>query len=182
MHEACGTPAPHRLGGSGTAQPGSGGSGTAQPGPGAGTRPRAPRRASCGPREGDGPGLLHGVPSAAPRPREPRGLRDPLPRAGRWVPSQQPSLGRGGTGRERDPAQKTVGPENTPARTRAARRSWQRAPSPSSAALFYPARNHLVYRKYLFALLVGTGVNYSTCERVVIWIKAAPVFIVWVSC
>lgn len=80
------------------------------------------------------------------------------------------------------PGRQRSGPENIPARTRAARESWQRAPGPGSAALFYPARNHLVYRKYLFALLVGTGVNYSTCERGVIWIKAAPVFIVWVSC
>lgn len=55
-------------------------------------------------------------------------------------------------------------------------------PVPAPQPFFYPARNHLVYRKYLFALLVGTGVNYSTCERGVIWIKAAPVFIVWVSC
>lgn len=56
------------------------------------------------------------------------------------------------------------------------------ATAPAPQPFFYPARNHLVYRKYLFALLVGTGVNYSTCERGVIWIKAAPVFIVWVSC
>jgi len=82
-----------------------------------------------------------------------------------------------GEGRRERPS-----PANSPERARAARGSWQRAPGPGSAALFYPARNHLVYRKYLFALLVGTGVNYSTCERGVIWIKAAPVFIVWVSC
>lgn len=176
MLKACGTPAPRRAAARHTAR-----AGNRQP------RPRAPPGGGgfSGPQEGGDPAaaVLHGVvppPSAAaaPRPRQPRGLRDPQPRAGRWARSGEPAaVPPAGEGRRERP-----GPENTPAGTRAARGSWQRAPGPGSAALFYPARNHLVYRKYLFALLVGTGVNYSTCERGVIWIKAAPVFIVWVSC
>lgn len=35
------------------------------------------------------PGLGEGPP-ASPRPQEPRGLRDPVPRAGRWVRSSEP--------------------------------------------------------------------------------------------
>lgn len=177
MLKACGTPAPRRAAARHTAR-----AGNRQP------RPRAPPGGggllrAAGRRRPRGCCAARGRPpppsaAAAPRPRQPRGLRDPQPRAGRWARSGEPAaVPPAGEGRRERP-----GPENTPAGTRAARGSWQRAPGPGSAALFYPARNHLVYRKYLFALLVGTGVNYSTCERGVIWIKAAPVFIVWVSC
>lgn len=149
--------------------------------PGAAVRPGpapdsagAPRGLPPGPWEGGGPGAVaRGPRRGSSIPGSPEARESRCPGQG-GVRSGEPGGG---------PGRRAPGPGNDgPGRVREARGSWQRAPGPGSAALFYPARNHLVYRKYLFALLVGTGVNYSTCERGVIWIKAAPVFIVWVSC
>lgn len=152
-----------------------------------GTRFGAGREAAARPepvpglgmREGGSPGARRGPPCLSSPPGAPRPAGPGAP--SRAVGAQQRAascpLGQGRRERGRDPVQQT--PRQGRGRLGEA---GSELPVPAPQPFFYPARNHLVYRKYLFALLVGTGVNYSTCERGVIWIKAAPVFIVWVSC
>lgn len=101
MHKASGSPVPRR--------PGRQRHGIAKAGsrfPASGSAGASPGRG----KEAAAPGMLYGVPAAAaPRPREPRGLRDPVPRAGPVGAERRAGsrpLGQGGKEGE-DPAQKT---------------------------------------------------------------------------